>query len=62
MATEQRYATHVNREPPEKHREGQDDHDEEQAREAEKLDAKTTYERAIAVLGQETDKPAEGTK
>jgi formate-nitrite transporter family protein len=44
MATEQRYTTHVSAEPPGKREEEQSDHNEDQAREAEKLDAKTTYE------------------
>ena len=43
MANEQRYTTHVSAEPPEMRKE-ETGHNEEQAREAEKLDAKTTYE------------------
>src|SRR3954470_12695187 len=44
MATEQRYETRANAEPPENHRDEQSDHSEDQAKEAESLDAKTTYE------------------
>jgi formate/nitrite transporter FocA (FNT family) len=44
MATEQRYETRPDSRPPEEEQQGQSGHDEEQAKEAEKLDAKTTYE------------------
>ena len=44
MASEQRTPTRAGESPAERESGGQDDHSEQQAREAESLDAKTTYE------------------